>query len=320
MTQNNVANQLSALGEDGYVSAEDVTFLRRNVFQDGIVSVQELNSLIALGEKAPNGDPEWPQYFSEAAADHYLRQEEPPGYLTSAEFQRLKAQVLQDGPKVSNLEMTLLVHLLKNAVSTPEDFTDFLTDQFRNYFQGKEDGPCVCESDVNLLREFLYASGGAGTIGITKEEAELLFDIHDMTSDAANHTTWPDLFIKAIAAHLMQHVGYKPLAREEALRLHEWAKDTSIDPKGFFGQMFSGGLAAVRDAYGSKSIRTRRKDDDEIASAIAEQVTAREADWLADRINNDGAVHDVEQALLAYMRDLEADLPPKLRALVKHAA
>jgi len=196
MTQNNVANQLSALGEDGYVSAEDVTFLRRNVFQDGIVSVQELNSLIALGEKAPNGDPEWPQYFSEAAADHYLRQEEPPGYLTSAEFQRLKAQVLQDGPKVSNLEMTLLVHLLKNA----------------------------------------------------------------------------------------------------------------------------GGLAAVRDAYGSKSIRTRRKDDDEIASAIAEQVTAREADWLADRINNDGAVHDVEQALLAYMRDLEADLPPKLRALVKHAA
>ena len=56
----------------------------------------------------------------------------------------------------------------------------------------------------------------------------------------------------------------------------------------------------------------KRNEDDAIAAAIAEQVTAQEADWLADRIGANGEFDDMERALLAYMRDLGADLPPKL--------
>ena len=320
MAQMNVEAKLTSVGNDGYVSAEDVLFLRRNVFFDGVVCKQELNALFKLGERAPDGDIEWRQYFAEAAADHYLREEEPQGYLTDAEFQLLKMQVTRDGGQASALEMELLIHLLKNAVSSPTDMSEFIADQFRSYVANKKNGPQITERDAELMRDYLYAAGGAGTVGITKEEAELLFDLHDMTADAENHPSWSDLFIKAIAAHLMQHVGYQPLAREEALRLNDWAKDTSINPIGFFGRMFSGGLSSVRESYGRKSVRAQRNDEDEIAAQIAEQVTAREADWLADRIGRDGRVHDLEQALIAYMRDLDADLPPKLRALVKDAA
>ena len=320
MAKQDITDKLVSVGKDGFVSAEDVLFLRRNVFQDGIVSAQEMDALFALGEQSPDGDREWAQYFAEAAADHYLREEEPQGYLTSAEFQRLRAQVTRDGHCASGLEVGLLIHILKNALSTPEEFSDFIAEQFQVYFANKVGGPTVTEQDVVMLREYLYAAGGAGNIAITRSEAELLFDIHEMTANADNHTTWADLFIKAVAAHLMQHVGYKPLAREEALRLHEWAKDTNVNPGGFFGRMFSGGLTAVKEAYGRKSVRAQRNAEDEIAVQIAEQVTAREADWLADRINNDGAVNELEKAVIAYMRELEADLPPKLRALVADAA
>ena len=49
-------------------------------------------------------------------------------------------------------------------------------------------------------------------------------------------------------------------------------------------------------------------------------VTALEADWLADRIGRNGRLDDAEKALLRYMKELDADLPPKLQALVDKAA
>ena len=119
----------------------------------------------------------------------------------------------------------------------------------------------------------------------------------------------------------MAHVGYRPLPREEALRLHDWVKDQTVNPAGFFGRMFSGGLAGIREAYGQKtSIAAKKNADDAIAAAIAEQVTAQEADWLADRIGRNGKFDDIERALVYYMRDLGAELPPKLAALVAKAA
>ncbi|HNR77126.1 MAG TPA: hypothetical protein PKM48_08340, partial [Parvularculaceae bacterium] len=109
--------------------------------------------------------------------------------------------------------------------------------------------------------------------------------------------------------------------REEALRLHDWVKDQTVNPAGFFGRMLSGGLAGIREAYGQKQSSAARKNaDDAIAAAIAEQVTAQEADWLADRIGKNGKLDNIERALVHYMRDLGAELPPKLAALVERAA
>ncbi|HBS30372.1 MAG TPA: hypothetical protein DEA40_01280, partial [Parvularcula sp.] len=82
---------INHVGADGHVSAEDVIFLRRNIFADGVVSREELATLFALARRAPAGDPEWPDYFAEAAADFFLREEEPHGYLTEEEFEHLAA-------------------------------------------------------------------------------------------------------------------------------------------------------------------------------------------------------------------------------------
>ena len=308
------------LGRDGYVSAEDVRHLRAKVFADGVVSREELQTLFKLGEAAPGGDPEWPQYFAEAAADFFLREEEPNGYLTDEEFAELKAMIVRDGAKASPLELGLLVKLMEQAVSTPEEMSEYCADQIRRVVSDRKGGPRITREVADLIRRYLYAAGGSGTVAVTRDEAELLFDLHDMTAHAVNDPAWSDLFIKAIAAHLMAHVGYQPLPREEALRLHTWVEDQTINPAGFFNRMLSGGLAGIKEAYGQKSVQARKNGEDEIQAAIAEQVTAQEADWLADRIGRNGKIDNAERALLHYMREIGADLPPKLTALASRAA
>ena len=321
MPQNNIETLIRSVGADGHVSADDVLFLRKNVFADGVVSRAELAALFALAEKAPQGDPEWADYFAEASADFFLREEEPHGYLTDQEFEHLEAFVTRDGKKASAIELQLLVRLMEKATATPPAMAEFVADQFRRLIRERKGGARIARNDADLLRRYLYASAGDGSIAVTKEEAELLFDLHEMTYAADNDPSWADLFIKAVAAHLMAHVGYRPLPREEALRLHDWVKDQTVNPAGFFGRMFSGGLAGIREAYGQKtSIAAKKNADDAIAAAIAEQVTAQEADWLADRIGRNGKFDDIERALVYYMRDLGAELPPKLAALVAKAA
>ncbi|MGD9799238.1 MAG: hypothetical protein AB7V02_01455, partial [Parvularculaceae bacterium] len=321
MPQNNIETLIRSVGADGHVSADDVLFLRKNVFADGVVSRAELAALFALAEKAPQGDPEWADYFAEASADFFLREEEPHGYLTDQEFEHLEAFVTRDGKKASAIELQLLVRLMEKATATPPAMAEFVADQFRRLIRERKGGARIARNDADMLRRYLYASAGDGSIAVTKEEAELLFDLHEMTYAADNDPSWADLFIKAVAAHLMAHVGYRPLPREEALRLHDWVKDQTVNPAGFFGRMFSGGLAGIREAYGQKtSITAKKNADDAIAAAIAEQVTAQEADWLADRIGRNGKFDDIERALVYYMRDLGAELPPKLAALVAKAA
>lgn len=322
MPNQNIETLIRSVGADGHVSADDVIFLRKSVFADGVVNRAELAALFALAEKAPQGDREWADYFAEAAADFFLREEEPHGYLTEEEFEHLEAFIVRDGKKASGIELGLLVALMEKATSTPASMAEFTADQFRRHVRDRLKGaPRMDRADVDLLRRYLYASAGDGSIAITKEEAELLFDLHEMTYAADNDPSWADLFVKGVAAHLMAHVGYRPLPREEALRLHDWVKDQTVDPAGFFGRMVSGGLSGIREAYGRKqTVFGKKNEDDAIAAAIAEQVSAQEADWLADRIGKNGKFDDIERALLQFMRGLGAELPPKLSALVAKAA
>ena len=313
--------RIRSVGADGHVSADDVTYLRRTIFADGIVTREELKALFALGEKAPSGDPEWTDYFAEAAADFYLREEEPHGYLTEHEFAEIAEFVQRDGARASALELKLLVALMEKAVATPDDMAAFAADQFRRRFGALKGGARISAEDVSLIRRFLYAAGGAGATAVTRLEAELLFDLNDLSAGADNDPAWLDLFVKGVAAHLMAHVGYKPLPRNEALRLHDWVKDQSINPGGFFNRMISGGISAIRDSYRpTKSVSARKNADDEIAAAIAEQVTALEADWIADRIGRNGRMDEAERAILEFMKTLGASLPPKLSALIEKAA
>lgn len=319
MSDQPLATRLAAIGADGFVSADEVLFMRRTVFADGVVSHAELDALFDLGDRAQDGDPEWLQFFAEAAADFYLREEEPQGYLTPDEFQSLKARVTRDG-HANALEIALMVKLMETAEQTPPEMAAFVGEQIKAHILGKEDGPVVSKQDAVLIRRYLFAAGGDGHVAVTRREAELLFDINDATEHAANNPAWTELFVQGVINHLMAHLGYKAPSREEAFRRNAWAKDHSVNVGGFFKRMVSGGFGAVRDAYSQKSSYAEHNDQRDRDAAMAAKVTETEADWLAARIGRDGAFDVNERRLLERMRELEKDLPEGLKALLARAA
>ncbi len=315
-----ILTDFSSLGRDGYVSAEDVSFLRMNVFQDGVIDRDELARIFALGEIAPNGDREWAMFFAEAVGDFFLNEEEPRGYLTETEFDHLKRLVTRDGARASSLELGVLVRVMESAVSTPADMGGFVCDQIRRVIAEKPGGPSVSADDAALISRALYAAGGDGAVGISRNEAELLYDLHDMTVEADNDPAWIGLFMRAIAAYLMMHVGYAPIARKEAIRLHEWASDHSVNPTNFLSR-------GIRDFSFDVFTKMGKKNDwladhnAKVDGGItdAEKITAYEADWLSERIGRNGVFDEAEKALLQHLKSLDAQLPPNLAALVAQA-
>ncbi len=319
MSSQTLETRIAAVGADGYVSADEVLFLRRSIFSDGVVQSQELNALFDLGDRAPDGDPEWPQYFAEAAADFYLREEEPHGYLTAEEFETLKTRVTRNG-HASALELGLLVKLMETAEMTPPSMADFVGNQIKQAILDKPEGPAVDKKDVMLLRRYLFAAGGDGNVAVTRREAELLFDINDAVEHGPECPAWTELFVQGVVNHLMAHLGYNAPSREEAFRRDAWARDHSVNIGGFFKRMVSGGFSAIRNANAEKSVSQSHNEQREADISHAEKITSNEAGWLAARIGRDGALHENERKLIERMRALEADLPEDLKALLERAA
>jgi hypothetical protein len=300
----------------GRVSAEDVLTLRRTIFPDGVVDRGEIDAVFQLAELAPGGDPAWPSFFFELVADHFLNQQEPVGYLAHEDVCHLKALITRDGHLASQLELAALIHLVEKAVETPRALCEFIALQIRARIAARETLH-IDNADVSLIHRFLHASGADDSIGISRQEADFLFDLHDMTAGAENDHAWPELFVKAIAAHLTQHVGYKPLPREEALRLQRWADDTKASPGRFFQAMTGGGLKAILEAYLAPDAWQERNETFEAEATIARQVTDDEAAWLVERMGRNRYLDDVERLVLIYLRDhLDVDLPAPLAELI----
>lgn len=307
---------IKALTRQGYVSAEDVLRMRRRVFGDQVVDHEEMADLLQLAAMAPEGDPSWQQFLGEAMADFFIRQAEPRGYM-GVEDGAFLVECLKEPGAINTAVLDALVHMVKHAQSVPQPVIDFGLEAIRAHVLAD----AVIDADeVERIRAFLFAAGGAGNVAITRAEAEFLFDLNDAAYSASNHPSWADLFMKAVANHLMAHIGYQPPTRREALRREAWLKSPKADITGFFGRMAQGGFKAVIDAYSKREPHPQAAANDRraVEAAEAEKLTAMETDWLTDRIKRDGLVNDAEEALIAHLRVLQGEtpLPEKLSALV----
>jgi len=309
---------LVSVGADGHVSAEDVIFLRRNVFPDGGVSRGELDAIFTLAERAPQGDPEWLHFFEEIVSDFYLREEEPHGYLTNEEFDTLRARITRDGEKVSEIELRMLIKLIESATSTPPQLHEFIADALRGMIIRDDRSSGIDEHETELVRRFIFATGGAGNLAVTRTEAELLFDLNDAAAQFGAHPSWTDFFVKGVTNHLMAHFGYHAPTHEDARKTHKFMTDHSTNAGGFLKRMLSGGLSGFKKE--EDSLMARRNEARERDAAVAETVTPLEAEWLADRIGRNGDLHESERALIEHIRDLGAELPPALKTIIDRAA
>ncbi|MCO5134008.1 MAG: hypothetical protein M9908_06595 [Phyllobacteriaceae bacterium] len=105
--------------------------------------------------------------------------------------------------------------------------------------------PAVCntkgvigEAESTCCVPWHVPAGGANGLSISRQEAEILFDIGRRTDGTTIQRQ--DLFVRAAANYLMAVSSRNAPTRAEALARQEWLEDTDTDVTGFMGQVFSG--------------------------------------------------------------------------------
>jgi hypothetical protein len=316
----------------GSIKDADVLKLRRNYYEDGIITAEEADIIFALNDACPVQDPAWADCFVETITDYLVEQTEPRGYLTAENAQWLIERIGRDGRVDTKTELELLVNVLDKARWAPQTLVRFALAQVKHAVlsatgplrSGKMlDRGIVSEPDVDLLRRILYAAGSDGCIAVTRAEAEVLFEIDESSSGADNHPAWTDLFVKAIANCVMAASGYAPPPREAALARQAWLDrrgDLSLDAiLSGMGPGLKGLFAGYREQTteeGAIARLTRQK----VEIVTHDAVEPANAAWLAERIGRAGKITPNERALLMFLKTENPSIDPALRVLVDAAA
>ena len=187
----------------------------------------------------------------------------------------------------------------------------------------------IGKPEAQLLRRIVYAGASPQGLGISRAEIEVLFDLNDRTAEAQNHAEWADLFVKAMACHLMAASGYQVPDRKEALRREAWLEDTEVDVAASLAKT----LTSIGGLFKAATWSEAAMSGNEMENAWAERnadlasrqkqsnpVDQGEAEWLAERIGRDGVFHENEKALLKYLKRESPKIHPALQPLLEKVA
>lgn len=310
---NELAERMKAAGT---ISAEDTLALRREMWPDGRIDLDEAELVFALNDSVGQTAREWTDFFVEALCDFVVCQQAPKGYVDDSKAGWLTARISTDGKVESLGELELLVKVLETASNVPDSLRAFALVQIERVVLTGE-GPTrdggtlgkgvISASEVKLLRRMLFAQAGDGALEITTPEAEFLFRIKDATLGADNAPEWKTLFVQCVGNHLMAYNSYRPLARETAARLEAFMNDSRSSIGGFLGRM----AGATVSGEGLRILRSEGFDalegdpdkhfDHDAAVKAAHAVTDSESSWLKGRLDADGALDPLEQALLDFI-------------------
>jgi hypothetical protein len=101
------------------VSAQDVGWLRREVFADREVTREAADELFAVARAGMDNASEWKEFFIEMIAEHVVRQSEPAGVISEERAAWLLARV----DECKSVEaLAALVNVLAEAHRAPEWF------------------------------------------------------------------------------------------------------------------------------------------------------------------------------------------------------
>jgi hypothetical protein len=326
------SKEVQAILARGKITAEDVLKLRQRVFWKGVVTEKDAEMVFVLNDRlGAKADASWPLFFVEALVDYVVMQADPSGYISQDNADWLIARISHSGPVDTASELELLVKTLERAKLSPVKLVKFALEQVKiGVLEGegyighnrKLEPGVVGEAEVELLRRILYAFGGDGNIAITQQEAEILFDINDATSEVDNHPAWSDLFVKALANFLMAASGYEVPSRQEALRREAWLDAPNAGVGSFMSRMLTGSLDSIWSAYRHGTIDGEPRRDSGSSGLVIDfvpRVTAEQARWAAERIGQDGQLHENEAALINFLKSRRAYLHPKLNPILDRA-
>ncbi len=333
----NTAEIVDYVRAQGSIDAETANVLRRQVFGDGVVSRAEAELMFRLNDACRGNDAAWNAFFVDSLTDYFVWQQDPAGYLSDADAAFLIEGVTRDGAIDGPTELELLVNIVHWSQGCPESVILLTLETVRDsvlHGGGVLFGPkrrrkgVIDRADVAILSRVIYAGGGGGSVTITRREADLLFDLNDVTVEKENDPAWTELFVNAIANHLMARRGAPAIAdADEARRREAWLADrrgVGDILTGMGRAVASLDAAAIWAAADLTGRRARAAEEArEAAEAAAgdrrERVDADEVAWLVGRISDDGILHASERALLAFIKANAADPDPSLVSLFNRA-
>ncbi len=300
--------------------------MRRRLYGKTRITAEEAEQLFRLNDElADTAGPEWAVFFVEALTDYVVNQAEPQGYVSEPNADWLIARISHSGRVEAATELELLVEVLEQARMSPVRLVAFALEQVKLgvvYGEGvvgqahRLRPGAIDAGEVELLRRILYAFGGDGHIAITRQEAEILLDINDLTAEADNAPSWSDLFVKAMANFLLVSSGYRAPTRQEALRREQWLDEPAGGVAGFLSRMLSDGMGGLLSAY----VPEGEDDANEMpADPIADAAADANIAWLAARIGSTGRLHANEIALIDFLKTEHGPLHPRFAPLLDRA-
>ena len=324
------------------ITATDVTWLRQEVFRDGVTDDKEAEAVFRLNEECTEKDESWLQLYVDVLTDYFVWQTTPRGYVDEPHARYLMQRIVRNNRIESSTELELLVNVIHWAEACPPALAELVLMSVREsvldpdeaaYGRGRR--PKVIDAvDVELIKRAIYAPATAGGITVTRLEAEIMFDLNDATVDSDNDPSWKQLFVYAVGSHLMFPRPHTPApSAAEVIRREEWLKERR-GVGGLFAQVGAETLklgsrrldlgarfkAALKAMEGPLRGRDAKAEATEAAVAYErETIDEEEANWLGARIRRDGNLHENEKALLAFIRNTSPKIHPSLDRLMAEA-
>ena len=118
------------------VSAMDVAWLRREVFADGMVSLEEADELFALERAGVAVGREWTEFFVEMITDHVVWQSRPSGIVSENQAEWL---IERADSCASVNALAVLVNVLSEAHRAPRWFLAAVRGRARRGWPGVEE-------------------------------------------------------------------------------------------------------------------------------------------------------------------------------------
>jgi len=340
MTSSAVADPIAALARRGVIGETDVAALRRDVFADGVVDREEAEAVFRLERACAERHEAWNTFYVDALTDYFVWRREPRGYIDESAADFLLDNIGHRGRLDGPTEFELLLNVVHWADSAPERLKDACIDAVRTSVAdpagavyGRERRPGVIDPvDVEIVRRIVYARSLDGSITVTRREADMVVDLHDATREAENAETWPDLFAKVVACHLLFPRGVPALPDADTVRRREaWMAER----RGFGALLGAVGKAVARgdidfrgawqelDPFGAAARRreAEREAAAEAEAARREGVDEAEAEWLVARLAADPrAVQRLPvRALLMFVRREARFIAPALEPVLDRA-
>lgn len=306
----------------GQVSEGNILELRDAVWADEQVSQAMADGIFMLNDRCDTSTPAWKPFFVEAIEHFLLHQKRPFGFIDDEGSAWLRAKIEHDGRVAGANEIELLVSIFEAAENAPEQLKAFALEELEQTIVTGEGATRehinrphgVDEVEVILLRRLIFAGGGEGGVVVSSEEADMMFRIKDATLNGVNAPGWVQLFVQAVGNHLLTHSDYRPLSRDEAVRLNAEMERNTPNIARFIARVIPREMIGVGTIV--EAFKALFPDEGAIIDGVdGDGLTVEEVSWLKTRIAADGETDLYEKALLTFIIEESGSLPSALESL-----